>query len=82
MVTYGGQVPSAKTTWVSPPDRFAGRCRHVNGSHVFRYRPVGDSRKPREYPPTWGTHLVDVNLQLQNLTRIVALQTRTWLRGR
>ena len=30
----------------------------------------------------WGTHLLDVNLELRNLTRIVALQTRTWLRGR
>jgi len=25
--------------------------------------------------------LLDINLELQNLTWIVALQTRTWLRG-
>jgi hypothetical protein len=81
-VTYGGDVPSASTTWVSPPDRFTGGCQWINDNHVFRYRPTAGSRRPQEFPPTWGTHLVDVNLGLANLTRIVRLQTRTWLRDR
>ncbi len=79
ITTYKGNVPSAPTTWVSPPDRFVGSCRHINGNHVFRYQPTAGSHRPQEFPPAWGTHLVDVNLQLQNLTRIVELQTRTWL---
>lgn len=81
-VTYSGRVPTAPTTWVSPPDRFTGGCARINGSHVLRYRPTEGSRRPREFPPTWGTHVVDVNLGLGNLTRIVKLQTRSWLRGR
>jgi pimeloyl-ACP methyl ester carboxylesterase len=79
--TYGGSPPEAATTWVSPPDRFTGSCRRINGNHVFRYRPTAGSRTPHEYPPTWGTHVVDVNLGLGNLTRIVKLQTRSWLQA-
>jgi hypothetical protein len=82
IATYKGKVPSAPTTWVSPPDRFVGGCRRINGNHVFRYRPTEGSHRPQEFPPTWGTHLLDINLELRNLTRIVALQTRTWLRDR
>ncbi len=81
IVTYGGDVPTADTTWVSPPDTFRGGCRRINGVHVFRYGPTPGSRQPKEFPPTWGTHLVDINLGLSNLTRIVKLQTRTWLRA-
>jgi hypothetical protein len=82
VTTYGGHVPTAPTTWVSAPDRFVGGCRRINGNHVFRYRPTAGSQRPQEFPPSWGTHLVDINLQLENLTRIVELQTRTWQRGR
>jgi hypothetical protein len=81
LATYSGNVPKASTTWVSPPDRFTGGCERINGVHVFRYRPTPGSRRPHEFPPTWGTHVVDMNLGLGNLTRIVKLQTRTWLRG-
>ena len=65
---------------MSPPDRFVGGCRRINGVHVLRYRPTAGSQRPQEFPPSWGTHLLDINLELQNLTRIVQLQTRTWLR--
>lgn len=78
--SYAGRPPRADTTWVSPPDRYVGSCRRINGVHVLRHRPVGPSHRIHEYPPSWGTHLVDINLELQNLTRIVRLQTRTWLR--
>lgn len=80
LTTYG-HPPSASTTWVSPPDRYVGGCRHINGNHVFRYRPTAGSQRLNEYPSSWGTHLLDMNLALGNLTRIVQLQTRTWLRS-
>jgi pimeloyl-ACP methyl ester carboxylesterase len=81
IATYGGDVPSASTTWVGPPDRYTGACARINGDHVFRYRPTTGSHRPAEFPPTWGTHTLDVNLGLGNLTRIVRLQTRTWLQA-
>lgn len=77
--TVHGDVPTARTTWVTPPDRFRGRCRTINGAHVYRYDPVGDSRRPAEVPPTWGTHLIDMNLGLGKLVRIVRLQKKDWL---
>lgn len=80
LATYELQVPSAATTWVSPSGRYVGGCRRIDGVHVLRYRPTEGSRQPREFPPSWGTHLIDFNLELQNLTRIVRLQSRTWLR--
>lgn len=72
-------VPTADTTWVSPPDRFTGSCRTITGVHVFRYDPLEGSRRPLEFPPTWGTHLFDMNLGLDKLIRIATLQTRAYL---
>jgi hypothetical protein len=77
--TTKGRVPTADTTWVEPAYRFTGACRTIHGANVFRYDPVGDSLRPLEFPPTWGTHLLDGNLGLEKLLRIVDLQTRTWL---
>jgi len=78
-VTTAGQVPTAETTWVQPYYRYTGGCRSINGANVFRYDPVPGSLRPLEFPPTWGTHLLDGNLGLEKLLRIVQLQTQTWL---
>jgi hypothetical protein len=75
-----GRVPSAETTWVSPPDRYQGGCKTINGATVFRYDPVGaQSRRPLEFPPLWGTHLFDGNLGLNKLVTIVQKQEKTYL---
>ena len=78
-ITSGGPPPSAATTWVVPPDRFTGTCRRINGAHVLRYDPVGSSRRPADFPePTWGTHLIDVNLAYEPLVSLVAQQAERW----
>ena len=75
-------VPTAATTWVSPADRFRGACRTINGVTIYRYDPVGaGSRRPLEFPPTWGTHLFDVNLGLERLVKVVELQSAAWRRA-
>ncbi|WP_375002870.1 DUF3089 domain-containing protein [Aeromicrobium sp. CTD01-1L150] len=80
VVSTYGQLPSADTTWVVPPDRYAGECRTINGVTIYRFDPVGaQSRRPPEFPPTWGTHLFDGNLGLDKLVSIVAQQSETWL---
>ncbi len=79
VVTNGGPPPTADTTWVSPPDRFTGSCQSINGANVFRYDPTAGSRRPSEFPPTWGTHLLDVNLGYDRLVDIAALQAHGWL---
>ena len=81
LVTYGGRVPRAPTTWVSPPiaTPAAARGSTATTSSATGRRP---GRAPRrEIPPGWGTHTIDVQLGLGNLTRIVQLQSRTWLRS-
>ncbi len=79
VITAGGPPPSAATTWVVPPDRAQGACRRINGAHVLRYDPIGNSRRPNYFPDdTWGTHLVDVNITLDPLVALVARQAERW----
>jgi hypothetical protein len=80
LISNLGPLPTAKTTWVSPPDRFQGGCKTINGATVFRYDPVGSqSRRPIEFPPAWGTHVYDGNLGLNKLVAIVKKQQATYL---
>lgn len=79
IVTSGGQPPSAPTTWITPPDRFEGSCKTINGAHVLRLEPTRGSRRPRWFPePGWGTHLIDVNATLDPLVQLVARQAHRW----
>jgi hypothetical protein len=74
------QVPKAPTPWVSTPGEYDAQCRHVNGASWLQLNYVGPPGDPREkiletLGPLWGTHLVDVNVALGNLIRMVALQS-------
>jgi hypothetical protein len=83
VITSQGVPPSASTTWVSPPDRFEGACRTINGAHVLRLAPRPGSRRPGWFPePSWGTHLVDVNITLDPLVRLVTRQAKRWTNPR
>lgn len=77
-VTSGGAPPTAPTTWVQTADRVQGACRMINGVHVYRYSSLPGSRTLHEFPPAWGTHLVDGNLGLERLVTIARLQGRAW----
>lgn len=79
VVTSGGPPPTADTTWVVSPDRFTGSCETINGANVFRYDPTEGSRRPSEFPPTWGTHLLDMNLGYDRLVDIAQRQADGWL---
>jgi hypothetical protein len=81
VVTFAGMPPSAPTTWVIAADRYDGTCSTVNGATVLRYDPIGASRRPLFFPePTWGTHLIDVNVELEPLISLVAQQAERWVR--
>src|SRR3954451_926222 len=78
---YGGPTPSPDTPWLQPQDHYTGKCVHANGAHVLMLSPVGAARKLTPSPDaTWGTHLVDLNIALGNLTTIVAAESRSWMR--
>lgn len=72
-------TPTAATTWVTSSDRYDGSCKDIRGANVYRYDPIGASRRPPEFPPTWGTHLFDGNLGLERLVSIVSQAGATWL---
>ena len=76
---YGGPPPSADTPWLQPTDHYTGRCETSNGAHVLMISPVGDARQLEPSPDdTWGVHLVDVNIALGDLTRVVGVQSKAW----
>lgn len=82
-VVNGGLPPTAPTTWVIPADRYSGGCTSINGAHVLRIAPIGASKQPNPFPePTWGTHLLDVNLAYEPLVSLVTQQAERWTRPR
>lgn len=70
-------VPQTGTTWFSEY-QFSGSCQTINGAHVYRYYPQGDSPTFGQ-PDGIGTHEIDMQLGVNRLTSIARLQTQSWL---
>ncbi|ROO88974.1 DUF3089 family protein [Actinocorallia herbida] len=80
LITYGGRPPTAATPWLVPSDRYVVRCVHENGAHVLRVTGLPGSRALHAAPlPTWGIHLLDVNIALGDLLRIVGKQSAAYM---
>ena len=76
---YGGPGPSADTPWVQPQDHYKSRCLTTNGATVLMTSPIADARHLEPSPDdTWGIHLVDLNLPLGDLIRIVKAEGRAY----
>jgi len=74
-----GSIPSASTSWVSYPDQYAAHCASADGANwlqVDSAKVAGDERPvvSQVLGPTWGLHLVDVNIALGNLVDLVRRQ--------
>ncbi|HEX8075547.1 MAG TPA: DUF3089 domain-containing protein, partial [Thermoleophilaceae bacterium] len=77
---YEGPPPSADTPWLQPADHYVGRCETSNNANVLMISSVAGARKLNPAPDeTWGVHLVDLNIALDNLVTIVGAQTPAWL---
>jgi hypothetical protein len=82
--------PQLPTPWVTEPDLYSGQCRSQGGATWLQVTaPVhaGDTREAvaQTLGPTWGLHLVDVNIALGNLvdlTRTEAAAYQVEHRGR
>jgi hypothetical protein len=78
------EPPSAPTPWAKLPDQYGGRCESADGVNFERVYPLhADDPRARvtENPsPEWGLHIIDMNLPLGNLQRLVARQAAAWLR--
>jgi hypothetical protein len=78
---YRGPSPSADTPWLQPTDHYVGHCTESNGATVLMIGPVpgADARTLDPSPDdTWGVHLVDINIALGNLVKVVGMQSRAW----
>ncbi|MFN2616860.1 MAG: DUF3089 domain-containing protein [Thermoleophilaceae bacterium] len=76
---YRGPPPTADKPWLQPQDHYTGRCMTSNHARVLMLSPVANARKLDPSPDaTWGTHLVDINIALGNLTALVGRESRAY----
>src|SRR5215207_8674870 len=71
----GFPVPASSATWLAFPGAFTGRCVAEGGASVLRITPAPGA--PALAPvllPSWGLHLVDGNIALGDLERLVRRQ--------
>jgi hypothetical protein len=78
--TFGGPPPTAATPWLSPRDRYTGRCASADGANYLDVQPIGAARHLNPSPDsTWGLHILDMNIAYGELERILAAQARSYL---
>ncbi len=75
--------PPGTTPWVSYTDLYTGECQDTGGANVLHITPTpgpGDTRPivTEQIGPTWGLHLVDVNIALGNLVDMVKSQSAAY----
>ena len=80
----GGKHVVASTPWVTYPALFTATCEYRNGAswlQIADVRSPGDRRAHLEdqLGPTWGLHLIDVNIALGNLVNLVQSESGTWV---
>ncbi|HVC69536.1 MAG TPA: DUF3089 domain-containing protein [Acidimicrobiales bacterium] len=81
----GAQVPKARTPWVSQPGLYTGQCMYEDGASWLQVSGPVHPRDARPIVkqtigPTWGLHLVDVNISLGNLVALVGDEGRAYVR--
>lgn len=82
-IAAGLPAGAASTPWVRTADRYTGRCERVKGAHVLYVRQRPGARTIIPVPDDgWGLHLVDVNIALGDLQRVVAAQSAAWVAAR
>jgi hypothetical protein len=74
-----GEIPSAPTPWVAYPGLYTAQCESSEGANWLQIDATsiaGDQRPVVEQTlgPTWGLHLVDVNIALGSLVDLVRQQ--------
>ena len=78
-----GSIPSASTPWVAYPDLYTGHCESANGANWLQVDATKVSGDPRPVVsqvlgPTWGLHLVDMNIAMGNMVDLVREQASAY----
>jgi len=76
-------APAVSTPWVGEPDLYTGQCLDRDGASWLQVSaPIntGDKRQivTESIGPTWGLHLVDVNIALGSLVTLVGDEARAY----
>ena len=72
-------LPHPNTPWVTVASASTGRCSHAGGASVLRITPRGSVFTLTATPDaTWGFHLADANVALDDLVRLVRRQARAF----
>ncbi len=79
IAVLGLEVPQEPTTFVQSEGAFTGRCSRAGGAHVLRVASRPGTPVPNASPTAdWGLHLVDANLALGDLVRVLRQQIRAY----
>jgi hypothetical protein len=81
--TIGFPRPEASTAWLSFPRAYTARCSSDGGAGVLQITSAGGAPVLRPTPDAgWGMHVVDANIALGNLVRLVRRQAARYARTR
>ncbi len=76
---FGGHPPVGSTPWVEWDGWYTARCVNSAGANVLSVTPEGGAPALTPEPdPTWGLHLIDVNITLGNLVDVVSDQSSSF----
>ena len=72
--------PPTATPWLEYAGAYGAQCVDDGGARALRVTPRDGAPQLHPQPdPTWGLHLVDANIALGNLTRLVRHQARRYV---
>lgn len=75
----GIHAPSVTTAWLGSPGAYSASCSNAGGAEVLRVTAEHGAPTLHYSPlPTWGLHLVDMNIALGNLIAIITHQVVTY----
>jgi hypothetical protein len=77
-------IAGVTTPWIEETNLYSGQCETAGGATWLQvHAPIhpGDARKlvTEELGPSWGLHLVDVNLAVGNLVSLVTSEARAYV---
>ncbi len=79
--SIAGTASKQGTAWVAYPGLYTGQCQTANGATWLQVTPTPGDTRPlvtQQLGPTWGLHLVDVNIAYDDLTNLVNDQLKAY----
>jgi hypothetical protein len=79
--SIAGTAAEQGTAWVAYPGLYTGQCQTADGATWLQVTPTPGDARPlvtQQLGPTWGLHLVDVNIAYDDLTNLVNDQLKAY----